>query len=229
MLFVAGCTQNDTQTGLIQDSSPKSTIDWVDFIQWEGAMYEKNRQAASLERQWTPGKKLGEVQFMLDEHADAGHMLENGDAAYLPIGTSVYELEGYSPAFRLLADGDIYEVKEPTSAQTIGDFLDIENHVDSIALLSNKDRSELGQLSQTSTKELITELLALPYDSSLRDQNAQTRLFFQIRLKDSTTIRLTYTPESGIINNYAIVSDEMKSLLEREVAAIQEAGREPER
>jgi len=33
------------------------------------------------------GDRVGEVSYMLNEHACADHVTENGDAAYLPIGT----------------------------------------------------------------------------------------------------------------------------------------------
>lgn len=46
------------------------------------------------------GDKVREVTHMLSMHACTDHVTENGDAAFLPIGTVVYELKGYKAQFR---------------------------------------------------------------------------------------------------------------------------------
>ncbi|EGQ26099.1 hypothetical protein HMPREF9372_1907 [Sporosarcina newyorkensis 2681] len=62
-------------------------------------------------------KVLGEVRYTLDGHAGANHRSKNGEAAYLPKGTELYEIKGDDPAFPILANNKLYEVSEAGKAE----------------------------------------------------------------------------------------------------------------
>ena len=99
-ILLAGCSTASSKpdTGIVN-----SSIDWVEFIKWENTEYTRNYEVSELDIEWPIGKELGEVTFMLDGHAGTQYQIKNGDAAYLPIGTKLYEMEGYDTSFRIIA------------------------------------------------------------------------------------------------------------------------------
>ncbi|GKV56502.1 hypothetical protein NCCP2222_24490 [Sporosarcina sp. NCCP-2222] len=213
--MLAGCstaaTKPETDTG-------SSTIDWIEFVQWEDTEYIRNYATAELDNEWPIGKELGEVTFMLDGHAGTQYKIKNGDAAYLPIGTKLYEMEGYDPAFRIVANGDLYEVARPGKSRVLGDFLDIDGEVKRVVLQSSEDLSFIHEFSQKHTEEFIEQLLAIPYapDSGRREGE---RIFFAIELKDGSMTRSLYLPETGYLDYGGKASPRIVEIFEEELKA----------
>lgn len=206
MLFVlAGC------------SLGQMTIDWIDIVMWDGSKYEGNYSAEDSGQRWKTGAELGEVSFKMDGKAGMHYKMKNGDAAYLSPGTKIFEMAGYDPAFRIIADGRVYEVNEPGEADTLGDFIDIEGKVDTIIFLKYEDDSKLGQLSGHGAEQFVQELLVLEYQSyyDVEKDIKGNPVFIEIALNDGTTTKTAYFPASNFIRYGAFVSDQLQEIIDR--------------
>lgn len=213
--LMAGCTSASPQS---EHDEAMSIIDWIDFVQWNDTNYTANYEANELKEQWVTGKELGETTYMLDGHAGMNHKAKNGDAAYLPIGTKLYEMEGYDPVFRIVADEKIYEVQEPGHAAVLGDFLDIRGKVKRVILQSEEDLSPVGEFSSEHTEEFVEELLSLPYEPR-HELREGSRVFFGIELQDGTMTRSLYWPDTGELNYGSQVSERMAEIFQEEMKA----------
>lgn len=217
LFIMAGCSNGQSLQGFGQSRQAQSVIDWVDILRWNDTDYVNNYEVNQLKEEWATGDELGEVTFKMDGHAGANYQMQNGDAAYLDIGTKLYEMQGYDPAFRIVADGKVYEVSHPENVETIGDFLDIGGKVERIVLQSSYDLSIVGEFSQGRIDEFVDELLALPYDPAVFDEmGSGPRVFFGMELEDGTMTRTVYYPESRVINYGAVASDRLAEILEEE-------------
>ncbi|PID15451.1 hypothetical protein CSV63_06600 [Sporosarcina sp. P34] len=197
--------------------SPQHTvIDWVDFVKWNDATYGANYEMNELKKDWETAGEVGEVKYMLDGQAGTNHQTKNGDAAYLQKGTKLYAMKGYDPAFRIIADGKVYEVTESDKAETVGDFLDIKGKVQRVILQSEQDLSFIGEFTDEHVEKLIEELLVMPYEPERRATEGK-RVFFGIELVDGTMTRSVYWSETGYINYGGVASQEVKDIFEVEM------------
>lgn len=213
LLLLSACSFNPSR---LLPSSPNTIIDWVDFVKWNDTTYTANNEINTLERDWETAGEVGEVKYMLDGHAGPNHRSKNGDAAYLKKGTKLFAMKGYDPAFRIIADGKVYEVSEPEKAETIGDFLDIKDKVKRVILQSNQDLSFVREFSEEHAEQLIEELLVMPFEPNLRGTEGK-QVFFGIELKDGTMTRSLYWPETGYINYGGVASERVKEIFEAEM------------
>ncbi|PIC58618.1 hypothetical protein CSV80_03595 [Sporosarcina sp. P12(2017)] len=197
-------------------SSQNTIIDWVDFVKWNDTTYGANYEINELEKDWETAGEVGEVQYMLDGHADANHQSKNGDAAYLSKGTKLFAMKGYDPAFRIIADGKVYEVTESDTAETVGDFLDIKGRVQRVILQSEQDLSFIGEFTDEHAEQLIEELLVMSYEPDRRALEGK-RVFFGIELVDGTMTRSVYWPETGYVHYGGVASQEIKDVFEVEM------------
>ncbi|PID24925.1 hypothetical protein [Sporosarcina sp. P7] len=213
LLLLTACSSNPSKTL----PSPQNTIiDWVDFVKWNDATYEANYEMNELEKDWETTGEVGEVKYMLDGHAGTNHQTKNGDAAYLQKGTKLFAMKGYDPAFRIIADGKVYEVSESDKAETVGDFLDIKGKVQRVILQSEQDLSFIGEFTDEHAEQLIEELLVMPYEPERRATEGK-RVFFGIELVDGSLTRSVYWPETGYINYGGVASQEIKDIFEVEM------------
>lgn len=215
ILVLAACSVSPSK---LQLDTSNSIIDWVDFVKWNGGTYEANNEVNSLEKEWQPADEVGVVTYMLDGHAGINHKTKNGDASYLPKGTKLFAIKGYDPEFRLLADGKVYEASESETAETIGDFLDIEGKVQRVILQSEQDLSFVGAFSDEHAKEFVEELLLTPYEPNYEERKGK-RVFFGIELLDGTMTRSLYWPETDEVNYGGKVSEQMKEIFHAEMDA----------
>ena len=102
-------------------SCPDGIIEWVDILMLNDVTYTPDVDGAHIGNN-IKGEKLGEVNYMMADHACSNHKLRNGDAAYLPKGTQIYEYKGYSPDFRVIAGNKVYQVHDNKKAKTISDL-----------------------------------------------------------------------------------------------------------
>ncbi|WP_440116854.1 hypothetical protein [Paenibacillus sp. QZ-Y1] len=153
---------------------------------------------------------------MLNEHACADHVTENGDAAFLPIGTVVYELKGYKAQFRVVADQKIYEVKENPDAESMGDLLGIEGKVERVSLESGNDGSPIGDFPPTAASEFINELLPLRYvgfDEVYKKAKHETGIFLRVHLQDGTSFRMVFYPKANAFSAGAFGTEKIQELI----------------
>lgn len=191
-------------------------IDWVDFLMINNIKYYQNYDGTKAVTGEQLGDKVGEISYMLSDHACTDHVEKNGDAAFLPIGTIVYELQGYKSEFRVVANNKIYEVKENSNAATMGELLDIDGRVEKISLESAEDGSAIGDFSKEASLEFIQELLTLPnvgFNAVYKKIKHEAGIFLRVHLQDGTSFRMVYYPKANGFTAGAFGTDKLKVLI----------------
>ena len=135
-----------TQSAQQNDECPDGIIDWVDVLKINDIQYSALWNESIPVEENMKGDVVGEVSYQMDGNACSNHQMQNGDAAFLEVGTEVFEFIGYDSDFRVIANDMIYEVNENEKAQTIGDLYDIEGKVVGMSLRSYFDGSFITDL-----------------------------------------------------------------------------------
>lgn len=233
VVILAGCGNVDKANVQQQAGSatseviPKQTaepcmaeIEWVDFLMINDIKYYRNDDGSNgggnpvAEGQL--GVKVGEVSFMLNDNACTDHVTRNGDAAFLPVGTVIYALEGYRSDFRVVADHKIYEVEENPNAATLRDLLDIEGKVDKVSLESGMDGSHIGDFSEEASAEMISELLPLEnvgYKTVYDKTKHEYGVFMRVHLHDGTSFRMIYYPKGNAFSAGAFGNERLQEII----------------
>jgi len=195
----------------------KASIEWVDFLMLNDVMYhhndEGNRETAESPR---IGEKLGEVAYKINGHACLDYVPKNGDAAYLPVGTPIFEVQGYKPEFRVAAGNRIYQVWRNPRAATMKDLLDIEGKVTRVALESGYDGSPIGDFDAEAASEFVRALLPLPYvgrDAMNEQIMHEPGVFLRVHLSDGTSFRMVYYPKANAFSAGAFGTERLKELI----------------
>ena len=210
LLIASGCNER-----LNANNCPGVEIEWVDFLLINDITYYYQPEA-NLDPHATAGDEIGIVTYKLAEQACSDHRSENGDAAFLPEGTKIYEYQGYLPTFRVIAitaEGNkVYEVNRNPTARRVRDLYDIEHKIHRISLKEGKII-----LSESETEEFTKLFLDSEYVGF--DKIYKTRIAdpvsITIKLLDETSVNLTYwlRPEPAMQPGI-LVSDGMRSIIE---------------
>jgi hypothetical protein len=212
-VVLAGCFQ---EVKVAKHNECMVSIDWVDFLVINDVEYQQNYEATREATTKQLGDKVGGVAFTLDGNVCGNHRAKNGDAAYLPVGTPVYELKGYKPEFRVVADNKIYEVDNNPNAKTVRELLDIEGKVKKVALESGYDGSHIGDFSAEASSEFIRELLLLPYvgfDVVYEKTRHESGVFLRVHLEDGTSFRMVYYPKANAFSAGSFGTDRLNELI----------------
>ena len=217
------------------DAAPSSIVDWADVIRFEGITYLAADSGVGRPlRKSDLGPKFAEVKLRLQDDANSQRCcIKNGDAAYLDVGTPVYEVNGYDPSFRLAAnDGKalkLYEVLVNYRAEEGADYLDIEGKVRYIGIEADarwieprpgikrtelaaiKNREEVRSLVATIMEApLIVEPGSFPEDGKV--------YFLAFHLEDGTaTVQTYYADRNGMYFGISL-PEEFRRTIERAVS-----------
>lgn len=130
--------------------------------------------------------------------------LRSGDAAFVPVGTPVRQVEGFDPAFRLAVEVDggvrLYERSAPSEPGLGRDvFPGVAQHVRAVLLLSQRDgTTELARIDDADeVARLLSELQHAPYRPG-RPFDAD--LFLGLLLDDGSTVRRAYDTRTGVLS-----------------------------
>lgn len=195
---------------------PETQIEWIDTVQIDDIQYAVLESGNYTVGEEDLGEVLGEVTYKMADTACTDHKTKNGDAAYLNVGTEIYEFNGYKTNFRIIADNKVYEVMENNQAKTIGDLYDIEEKVEGMSLRSSYDGSYVMDLKEEHWKEFIDEFLELDYvgkDKIYEKIGDGDRLFFDIHLVDGSSVRILYWPEANVVNPGAFGNETMLEII----------------
>lgn len=215
LMLLVGC--NTAEKGQ-ETSKPacKEVVDWVDFMIINQITYVRNSDETVVIKPEQVGNKVGEVTYTLSGHACSDHVSQNGDAAFLPIGTEVRELKGYHSQFRVVAGGKIYQVNENPNASTLGDLLDIEGKVQKVSLESGIDGSMIGDFSKDAATEFVSELIPLKYvgfDEVYKKAKHESGVFLRVYLQDGTSFRMVFYPKANAFTDGAFGTEKLKRLI----------------
>jgi hypothetical protein len=191
-------------------------IEWVDFLMINNIKYYQNYDGTKAVTEEQLGDQVGEVSNMLNDHACTDHVEKNGDAAFLPIGTVVFALQGYKSEFRVVANNKIYEVNDNSNAATMGELLDIDGKVEKISLESAEDGSPIGDFSKEASVEFIHELMTLPnvgFNAVYEKTKNEAGIFLRVHLQDGTSFRMVYYPKANGFTAGAFGTEKLKVLI----------------
>lgn len=93
-LLLAGCAKAGPD-----DSYSKTEIDWVDFVMLNGHFYTGLSETVVADpKAVATTAAVGRTAFKVaDVVSDPGYQVQDGDAAFLPIGTELYRVPGFEP------------------------------------------------------------------------------------------------------------------------------------
>ena len=206
---------------LIKSKCPDSEVEWVDFVMMNDIMYYGEDEELREFKNFEKGEKIGEVTFKLADVACSNHRSKNGHAAYLKIGTPIYEMVGYNKNFRIIAGDKVYQVSENKKAKTISELLDIEGKAVKLSLESTYDGKHLLDFTEQEKNSFIEEYLHLKhvgfseiYKSIIHDEDM---VFLRIHLEDGSSFGISYWLKSNALNPGAYGTENMKSIVESRV------------
>lgn len=184
--------------GASSANTPKTMIDWVDFIRFGGITYlvAPTKPGRALTKQ-DIGPIFATTTFKLDGNVQTpNYQSKDGDAALLNAGTNVYTVKGYNPIFRLAAQRNntfvLYEADTNPHANKGVDLLDIGGKVQYIGVVSEQDGvTELGTIKAAKqVAALVAMVLDAPINQNL--QGGQKRYFIAFHLYDGTVVTRAY-------------------------------------
>ncbi|MEN8702303.1 hypothetical protein [Bacillus infantis] len=198
------------------DCPPNAVIEWVDVLMVNGIKYEGEDEGLSEGEAPEKGKKIGEVTYTLADNACLGHKLKNGDAAFLPVGTEIYEIAGYRSDFRVLSGNQVYQVSENNKAKILSDLLDIKGKVTKMSLESDYDGSHISDFTEQEKTDFIGDFLSLEYvgfDKVYKKIKGDRKVFLRIHLKDGSSFRIGYWLDENVLNVGAVGTERMKEIV----------------
>ncbi|MDI4647849.1 hypothetical protein [Cohnella hashimotonis] len=225
MLAASGCGLKDGLPGALRGEC-LGEIDWVDFLMLGDVMYTSNIEGTKGVSEGKQGEKIGEVSYMLDEHACTDHQSKNGDAAYLPIGTAIYAMNGYKPSYRVMAEGKVYEARSNPHAKTIGDLWDIDGRIAKVSLESGTDGSPIGDFAPEASAVFARDLPQLKLvgsDTIYKDNKPEYGIFLRVHLQDGTSFRMVFYENANAFPTGAYGTEAIKSVIVGERTRIKKA------
>ena len=202
-------------------------IDYTDFVKLGGVTYQaawtssvRPLQDADL------GPTYGTVNVKLEGSQDPNHQLQDGDAAFLAVGTQVYRVSGYLSTFRLAARHagrlTLYEADTNPMAKLGSDLLDLTNKVEHIGVNGGSDgHTEQAAIRDPNAVQTLVDLV----EKSPVDQSSQlaggTQYFVDFHMLDGTEVIRAYRLDSGELARGIHVPDDFRLAI---VAAIQSVG-----
>lgn len=225
MLTASGCGLKDGLPGALRGEC-LGTIDWVDFLMLDDVMYTANSDGTKEVVDGQRGEQVGEVSYMLNEHACTNHKNKNGDAAYLPIGTAIYAMSGYKPSYRVMANGKVYEARSNPNAKTIGDLWDIDGKIAKVSLESGTDGSPIGDFTPEASAVFANDLPQLTlvgYDTIRKDNKPEYGIFLRVHLQDGTSFRMVFYENANAFTVGAYGTEALKTVIVSERTRIKKA------
>ncbi|TFB12836.1 hypothetical protein E3U55_16970 [Filobacillus milosensis] len=210
---LVGCSQE--QMNEVR-GCPDAEISWVDVLMINDIKYEGGDRSLSEMETLEKGEKIGQVKYKLAGNACFDHKTKNGDAAFLPVGTDIYELVGYDSEFRVVANNKVYQVSENKKAKSISDLLDIRGKVAKLSLESEYDGSHISDFTEQETTKFIEDFLSLDYlgfSKVYKEIDSNQKVFLRIHLKDGSSFRIVYWLEENALNVGAFGTEEMKNIV----------------
>ncbi len=98
--FFAGACQ------VFAGSQPPCTvmIDWVNFVQVGATQYVAGPESPTVLKETDLGPIYAKVKFKVSGNVcDPNYHLKDGDAAFLDVGTPIYQVKGHAPGEQLAA------------------------------------------------------------------------------------------------------------------------------
>lgn len=182
---------------------PATVVDYVPFLRHGGLQYVHWGSSAGEVRAEQVGRQVGTVRCRLSDTAyDPDRSPQDGDAAFLPVGTALHALEGADPTVRLVARGDdgwqLYELDDDPAARRGEDLLDLREVV--AVHLVEAERGEDVVRSVTDSAEVarVVDAVAQAPLHHRQDQQAQVegpQWFVRFDLARGPSVQRAWYPD----------------------------------
>ena len=208
-------------------------IEWVNYVRFDGIMYTAHPRNPQVISASQLGPEFAKVRCQLSSLAGPTDRPQDGDSLFLEPGTTVYEIQGYDPAFRLAARMNglpgsewqgqllVYEADTNPKAKTGADLLDIGGKVQSISVNSpGSELTELGAIDDPDeVSSLVDMVLAAPVDQSIGPSHDFPHYVIAFHLEDGTIVTRAYALSPGVLHRGINLPDDFQTAVERAVQA----------
>jgi hypothetical protein len=192
---------------------PGVIIDWVDFVQWNGVTYlAETGPASSGVGQPALREQIATTKRKLEgNETNPSHKNQDGDAAFLDVGTPIYSLRDYKTSFRVAVKGSngvlIYDADTNPRASTGADLLDLTDKVDHITVRDSTGQEATIRDAATLTR-LVSLILQAPVDQSVQPPPNGAQDFVTIHFLDGTQTARAFWPSTGLLSRGILAGPE---------------------
>ncbi len=196
-------------------------IDWVPFVQFGDIQYLASSVPGPTLTSSALGPRYAQVRHKVEGNVhDPRYRPQNGDAAFLDVGTLLYLVKGYRATFRLAAHVQdsivLFEADSNPHARRGVDLLDIAGKVRALEVTSSDDRK--GRLAMIRQPQQIAGLVALilraPVDQQRQMGPQGWTYALTFYLHDGTRVRRVYDAPSGLLERGILLPHEFARLLQ---------------
>ena len=154
IIFIVGCGTNQ-----------HTVIDWVDFVKWDGTMYDGIYSGVISDEKHI-GEKIGEVQFRVaDNVSDPEYKVKDGDAAFHEKGTDIFKVKGFAHVIAVKSTHAIHEYQLYYSREHTKYKWDYKNlpleKVNKIEIYQAATIEENKQITEINTPEEVSRFLEI--------------------------------------------------------------------
>jgi hypothetical protein len=199
------------------DADGNAAVDWIDVVVVDGRQYSYGWQGASSVPADQVGPVVAEVGCgIADSVHNPDFHLRDGDATFLPTGTTLHRFADADPDLRLAArvDGEwrVYEVVDVPGARTGADLLDLGGDVRGVDLLSGEDGSTV--VASVDDPEVVGPLVDAVLSAKAQadpSDDLDSPEFVRFRLSDGTTVTRAWFRAAGVLSGRLQVGDALSS------------------
>ena len=230
-MLLSSCSNSNSLKGSLDThftsltGCPDAEISWVDMLMIDDIKYEHHYSDAPDEKlpiTFEKGRELGQVTYHMAGNACSDHKAQNGDATYLEVGTTIYEIKGYPTALIVAANDVVYVVGRNQKAKTAGELYPMDKLVKDIHIQSTEDGKRMHTFSQSSKDKFLTEFYQLSlgdlYSLNAEGKLEGTRIFLEIELSNGFSFSQLYWSDSNTFHNGAIGNDEIEEVINYELS-----------
>ncbi len=201
-----------------------SRNDFGNLVQIGATLYKEELGARRELTDADIGLPIGQVRCTIaDTDFDWKSPWPDGYATFLPIGTQMFAVDGYAPAFRLAERSSgrwrIYDALVVPNARLGADLFDFHGNVQAIDIhIMMSDSNFAGQriTQPNQIEDIIRSILTAPIDPTRADVGSMTaRITF--RFRDDTTSTQMYFPESATLGRGLILPLEVRATFDRAI------------
>ena len=207
-IMLSGCSNYFAPKG-----KPYAKISWCDFIKFNDITYYARMDEAGLKLTKDDlDKELYKVKFNVYENVhDGKYKIKNGDAAFLPINTEIYSLNGFTSDFCLAAYNSkrelvLYFADTIPNAKKGEDLFDIKGRVESISVNSDITQKELAFITDP---KLLDKMADMIFKGSIEIKpklSSSERYYIKINLKNGIVLKFWYyMKESELTSSMGIM------------------------
>lgn len=169
-------------------------VDYADVVSLLGGHYLRHDEARVV-----PDRPVGTVLCTIaDIEPDPSYLLVDGDATFLPRGTTLHSVRNLPRWFRLAtADGRYYDVRDVAGARTGGQLLPLRGVVASIEVFGPDDRPRRRITNPAQVGAVVDAVLAGPV---VPRSEAPPGGRVRFRLTDGTTVERSWVPATRLLD-----------------------------